>query len=228
MEEYVESELARRKRQAAETQTQQSNDQSGHQQSAPGEARSLLTVGGKQVEAQRALHGKLMEIDLGDEVRSRNVAMTERAQRRLHGQAVEDEDDPNAPPRKMRVGRDGKPWRGRNRRGSNDIKRDQLVEEFLSQNRLDIYEKPSAEVSVEPGIEDGKLAADDEIAEKFRRDFMDAMSQRHRRRNPAINAKPRPKTNQDEILKGPKLGGSRNARAAMRDILLKEQGQKKR
>lgn len=37
--------------------------------------------------------------------------------------------------KKPRLGRDGKPWRGRNRRGSEDMKRDKLVEEFLHENR---------------------------------------------------------------------------------------------
>jgi hypothetical protein len=55
---------------------------------------------------------------------------------------------------------------------------------------------------------------------------MDAMAQRNRRRRTAQPAKPGAK--QEEILKGPKLGGSRNARAAMRDMLLKEQVSKQR
>lgn len=38
-------------------------------------------------------------------------------------------------PKKVRLGRDGKPWRGRKRRGSDDVKRDQLVEQFLHENK---------------------------------------------------------------------------------------------
>ncbi|KAK0733394.1 hepatocellular carcinoma-associated antigen 59-domain-containing protein, partial [Lasiosphaeria miniovina] len=227
MEEYVESELARRKRNAVEALEQQSSHQDGTSQSARG-FDSVATVGGKQVETQRALLGKLQEIDLGDEARARNIAMTERARRRLQGLAAEDEEVPGSPPKKARLGPDGKPWRPRNRRGSDDIKRDQLVEEFLSENRLDVYDMAPETTAPETGMDEEELAADDRIAEQFRRDFMDAMSQRHRRRKPAINAVPRPKANQDEILKGPKLGGSRNARAAMRDLLLKEQVRKQR
>jgi hypothetical protein len=78
--------------------------------------------------------GKLMEIDLGDEARARNIAETERARRRLEG-LPDEEVDSDGRPRKVRLGRDGKPWRGRNRRNSEDIKRDQLVEEFLRENR---------------------------------------------------------------------------------------------
>ena len=35
----------------------------------------------------------------------------------------------------MRLGRDGKPWRGRKRRGSDDVKRDKMVEDVLRENR---------------------------------------------------------------------------------------------
>jgi hypothetical protein len=137
--------------------------------------------------------------------------------------------------------------RQRNRRGSDAIKRDQLVEEFLSENRrkwlyfrplplvvlavcanaspVDVYDLQSEQAAnpADFGEEDG--AADDRIADEFRRDFMEAMAQRNRRRRPAQNSKPGAK-NTEEILKGPKLGGSRNARAAMRDLLLKEQQRK--
>jgi hypothetical protein len=90
---------------------------------------------GKQVESQRVLHGKLLEIDLGDEARARNIEMTERARRRLEGLgADEDDDSASGKHKRPRLGPDGKPWRSRNRRGSEDIKRDQLVEEFLSEN----------------------------------------------------------------------------------------------
>ena len=80
-----------------------------------------------------------MEIDLGDEARSRNIAMTERAKRRLQGQ-IDDEDGAEGAGqaggnKKPRLGPDGKPWRPRNRRDSDAIKRDQLVEEFLSENK---------------------------------------------------------------------------------------------
>jgi len=170
-----------------------------------------------------------MEIDLGEEARARNIAMTEKARRRLEGQAVEDDEEGDSRAKKMRLGRDGKPWRPRNRRGSQDIERDRRVEEFLRENRLDVYDVPSEQPEIIPGLTDENGAADDRIAEEFRREFMDAMSQRHRRRRPAVNATSKPAArNQDEILKGPKLGGSRNARAAMRDKLLSEQQQKKR
>lgn len=79
------------------------------------------------------MHGKLQEVDLGEEVRARNENMTEQARRRLAGEAIEADDEGSR--KRVRIGKDGKPWRGRKRRGSDDVKRDQLVEELMRENR---------------------------------------------------------------------------------------------
>jgi hypothetical protein len=105
----------------------------------PGSASATPAVPAVQGDSQRVLHGRLLEIDLGDEARARNIAMTERARRRLQGQIDEEEQESKGRPRKVRLGRDGKPMRSRNRRGSDDIKRDQLVEQFLSENRREWF-----------------------------------------------------------------------------------------
>jgi hypothetical protein len=134
---YIDSELAKRRDAEAHllSETQQ-------QASRPTTSTTLNTgrEGDKQekkeadVQRQPATFGKLQEIDLGDEARDRNVAETERARRRLDGEAVEEESDKK--PVKVRLGPDGKPWRGRRkRRGSEDVKRDQLVEDVLRENR---------------------------------------------------------------------------------------------
>ena len=256
-------------------------------------------------------------------MRSRNAAMTERAARRLLGEGEVDDDDDddglegdgrNA--KKVRLGRDGKPWRPRNRRGSDDVKRDRIVEELLRENRcefthplifpirrrgislpdspaihtspslfflcflprcpqstnttrltVDVYENPTppagtsndkkdatgasnANNNNNKNNEDGGAAgpdpdqaADDRIAEEFRREFLEAMAERRQRRRAPL-ANPhfvRGKSGQGrggaggpggkdaetvEVLRGPKLGGSRNARAAMRDILLQQEREK--
>ena len=88
----------------------------------------------KLAEGNSTMQGKLQEIDLGDESRARTVAMTERARRRLEGDDIEDDGMPSRQ-NKMRLGRDGKPWRPRKRRGSDDVKRDEMVEQFLHENR---------------------------------------------------------------------------------------------
>ncbi|EFQ28842.1 hypothetical protein CGRA01v4_10286 [Colletotrichum graminicola] len=171
------------------------------------------------------MQGKLIEVDLGDEARARNKAMTEKAARRLLGEVDgADTDTPDGRrAKKPRLGRDGKPWRPRNRRNSDDIKRDQLVEEILRENRLDVYDVPKP---LQPQY-DGDGDADDRIAEEFRREFMDAMVQRHqKKKTTAAAARAGARKADDEVLKGPKLGGSRNSRAAMRDLLLKKEKEK--
>lgn len=72
--------------------------------------------------------------------------------------------------------------------------------------------------------EDAQMAADDRIAEQFRREFMDAISSRQRRRAPAPVSSAGGK--KDERPKGPKLGGSRSARAAMREMQEKQGSRK--
>ncbi|RYP81810.1 hypothetical protein DL769_001850 [Monosporascus sp. CRB-8-3] len=209
----------------------------------PGSSSSSKLTATKPLERQPALQGELMEVDLGEEARSRNEAMTERARRRLLGEDVGDDYDgkEGARPTKVRLGRDGKPWRPRNRRGSDAVKRDQIVEEILRENRLDVYDTPTpppgTTATSTPAAGTGaeaseEGAADDRIAEEFRREFMEAMAQRQQQRRkkqqppPSSTAKPGAKKDED-VLRGPKLGGSRNARAAMRDLLLKEQEKEK-
>lgn len=85
---------------------------------------------------------------------------------------------------------------------------------------VEIYEEPQEE----PRSLNGDQAADDRIAEEFRRDFMDAVSQRQRKKTvPAAPPARGPGgKKEEEVLKGPKLGGSRSARAAMRETMLKQ------
>ncbi|KAL8860448.1 MAG: hypothetical protein Q9178_003107 [Gyalolechia marmorata] len=154
---------------------------------------------------QPAALGKLHEIDLGLDATLRNIARTEEAKRRLEGGEPEVEELTG----KVRLRRDGKPWRGRRRRNSDDVKRDRLVEEVMKESRLEIYDEPEEELPHDD------QAADDRIAEQFRREFMDAISSR--RQKAAQTAKKGPGAKVDDKPKGPKLGGSRSARAAMRE-----------
>ncbi|KAJ6257086.1 hypothetical protein Dda_7971 [Drechslerella dactyloides] len=146
--------------------------------------------------------GKLQEIDLGAESTRKNVERTEEAKRRLAAGEPWREPEPEDPKKKKR---------GKRRRNSLDIERDKLVEEVLKESRLDIYEEPDlAAGKAQPDEDD--MAADDRIAEQFRREFMDAQSARRRGR--ANNNK---KKDDPKRPRGPKLGGSRAARAAMRE-----------
>ena len=80
---------------------------------------------------------------------------------------------------------------------------------------MEIYDE------LEQELPNDDQAADDRIAEQFRRDFMDAISSRRQRSSAAAKAA-RAKANgrkksDDHRPRGPKLGGSRSARAAMRE-----------
>ena len=81
---------------------------------------------------------------------------------------------------------------------------------------MDVYDEPEDE---EMAADD--QAADDRVAEQFRRDFMDALQSRRR----VARTKPTKQPGKVEAPKGPKLGGSRSARAAMREM--QEKGPRK-
>jgi len=221
---YIDSELAKRRFEGAQAHVQSSQQLSGSSglrmngfERDPKQGESKNEV---EVRREPAALGKLLEIDLGDEARSRNIMRTEQARRRLDGEEVEDEAVQSGKPGKVRLGRDGKPWRGKKRRASEDVKRDKLVEEVLRENRLEIYEEPVVESQV---INDDQ-AADDRIAEAFRKEFMDAVSARQRKKAAPARTPPSRTVGgkkEEEVMKGPKLGGSRSARAAMRETLLK-------
>jgi hypothetical protein len=87
---------------------------------------------------------------------------------------------------------------------------------------VDVYETPTPPPATAPGLDDDG-AADDRIAEEFKREFLEAMAQKQHKKKPASGAK-----KDEEVLKGPKLGGSRNARAAMRDLMLKKERESKK
>ncbi|CCF37978.1 hypothetical protein CH063_01807 [Colletotrichum higginsianum] len=220
MMEYIESHLSNRKSSAAHPAPHPPPSASAASSPPP-------PIADPDPKNHPIMQGKLMEVDLGDEVRARNQAMTEKAARRLLGEVDgAGADNPDGRKgKKPRLGRDGKPWRPRNRRNSDDIKRDQLVEEILRENRLDVYDVPKPQ---EPQNE-GPGDADDRIAEEFRREFMDAMVQRQqRKKTAAAPARAGARKADEDVLKGPKLGGSRNSRAAMRDLLLKKEKEKEK
>lgn len=94
---------------------------------------------------QPALRGKLQEVDLGQEMRSRNVVLTQRATRKGGGGGgggghVEGDDDDDEGDEDAAGGGEGsasKPAaaKGRKRRASDDAIRDKMVEEFLRENK---------------------------------------------------------------------------------------------
>ncbi len=81
----------------------------------------------------------------------------------------------------------------------------------ITQTTVEIYDEPEAD------LPNDDQAADDRIAEQFRREFMDAISSRRQRTSQAAKATTKG-AKVDDRPKGPKLGGSRSARAAMREL----------
>ncbi|KAL2866366.1 telomere length and silencing 1 family protein [Aspergillus lucknowensis] len=150
-------------------------------------------------EREPASLGKLHEIDLGRETKLQNIARTEEATRKLKGEdgEISTERASNVPSRY---------WK----RTSEDIERDRLVEEVLRESKMDVYDEPEEE---EAAVDD--QAADDRVAEQFRREFLDAIQSRRRVARTKTATKQPGKA---EAPKGPKLGGSRSARAAMREM----------
>ncbi|RHZ49902.1 telomere length and silencing 1 family protein [Aspergillus thermomutatus] len=196
---------------------QMPDDTAGSNDSATSLASSDSLSTTVALQREPASLGKLHEIDLGQETKLQNIARTEAATRRLVG------DDRSASPAHedstssiAASGKDGRPWRNRKRRNSEDIERDRLVEEVLRESKLDVYDGPEEEA-----LPDDQ-AADDRVAEQFRREFLDAIQSRRRvtrTKNTKTAAKP-------DVPRGPKLGGSRSARAAMRERQEKSAGRK--
>ena len=227
---YIETEMAKRHQHSVPT-----NDSDGPLVGESGAAPSPTD----HPQREPASLGKLHEIDLGRETKLQNIARTEAATRKL---ARDDEYEhlkhdgslfPAAP-----IGKDERLWRRQKRRTSEDVERDRLVEEVLRESRrkhsntscnpfrrgpyltkkitflvVDVYEEPEHETAA---VGDDQ-AADDRVAEQFRRDFLDAIQSRRR-----VTRVKNPKTTKTEASRGPKLGGSRSARAAMREMQEKQ------
>ena len=229
---YVENEIARQRNvqptfsdTSTTTTTATLRDENGQTLSEAGALKN-----GHTVQRQPASLGKLHEIDLGAEARRRNI---ERTQAAVEGRPSEP-DEQKEEPVKMRLCRDGKfrPRRRKKRRNSEDIKRDQIVEDMFRESRLDLYDSPEAAVAaaaaaaatttgaINAGPQTSahlrgaqEAAADDEIAEQFRREFLDAVATRHSQQKKQKKKGEVEKS--DDKIGGPKLGGSRSQRAAM-------------
>ncbi|KFZ02334.1 hypothetical protein V501_09603, partial [Pseudogymnoascus sp. VKM F-4519 (FW-2642)] len=157
---YIDSELAKRHHHQPTSTTP-----STHATTTAAEDSAAAAASQSQSQRQRqpsppyqtASRGKLMEIELPP---SSSVAAPPMAK------AV----------RKPRLGRDGKPLRGKKRRTEEDIRRDALVEAVMQENSLGIYEPPPPPTTSTAGDGEG----DEEIAERFRREFLEGVEERRR------------------------------------------------
>ncbi len=125
---YIESEMAKRRLGQALPESPNinpDNQGSDDEDTSPSDKRTL--------QRQPAALGKIHEIDLGRDASLRNQQRTELAMRRARGEEVPPEEPVVV--KKPRLGRNGKPRRGPKRRNSDDVKRDQLVEQVLHESR---------------------------------------------------------------------------------------------
>lgn len=88
-----------------------------------------------------------------------------------------------------------------------------MVDKILSESRLEIYDAPSAQPTSTGALTGHDEAADNRLADEFRRDFLAAAEEKIVRK-----AAPLPPGTKGDAAKGPKLGGSRSQRAAMRQL----------
>ena len=222
---FIDEELARRRNTAFSS----FNDSQQHRMDLDDAATTLNDArldDQKTSTTNPAVARQLAEVDLGSSAQAVNLARTQAAlERAKAGQApVEDEVKPPKP-RKPRLGRDGKAFRPRPRkcRNSKDITRDALVEQFLHENKIDLYDTNTSEPTSgrKPGDDSADEAdADERFAEQFRQEFMDAMAEKRSGKNkPVIQAKGAAVTE----ARGPKLGGSRSARAKMAQLQQSQQ-----
>ncbi|PYI19769.1 hypothetical protein BO99DRAFT_132946 [Aspergillus violaceofuscus CBS 115571] len=202
---YIESEMAKRYRGSASAEDVRDSSASTTTATA---APSMADL----PQREPASLGKLHEIDLGQETKLQNIARTEAATRKLAGNdndlALATETGSKVTP----LGKEQRPWRNRKRRTSEDVERDRLVEEILRESKLDVYDGQLEGEEDGAGDADGQ-AADDRVAEQFRKDFLDAIQSRRR-----VARARNTKSTKTEAPRGPKLGGSRSARAAMREM----------
>ncbi|KAE9970328.1 hypothetical protein EG327_010304 [Venturia inaequalis] len=149
--------------------------------------------------------GKLVEVELGEAVERKTTSKKKEARKRPG------------------LGPDGKPWRSRTqRRNSADLARDQFVEQVLRETDVQFTEadKPDAyqdftmeEQDYADQIMRDDQAIDELVAAKWRNNYLAAQAD-----GKMVRKVPPPPggAKGEDRPKGPKLGGSRMARAQMR------------
>lgn len=139
---YIESELAKRQQRSLGPVSPSAAPASGITSTSSVDASSAVADSQRTAvtaaigQRQPASLGKLHEIDLGQEAKLENIARTQAATRRLAGEPNPAPDD-DTTTNEARLGKDGKPWRHRKGRTSEDIERDRLVEEILRESKCE-------------------------------------------------------------------------------------------
>ncbi|USP75274.1 uncharacterized protein yc1106_02548 [Curvularia clavata] len=162
--------------------------------------------------------GKLQEVDLGPEA----TARIEQAWKQL------DKGEPEVSTTKTRKDRYGYAWRKPRAGGKTeeDRKRDQMVEAVLSEAKLDYFDAPTPS-NPPPNANDANTNADDALVEQFRTEYLEYMEAR-RQHQAARKTTPSTAKGAAPSISGPKMGGSKSARARMHKLQQEEMAKKKR
>ncbi|CAE7000084.1 hypothetical protein PTNB85_05567 [Pyrenophora teres f. teres] len=164
--------------------------------------------------------GKLQEVDLGPEA----AARSEEAWKRLHSR--ESAETPTS----------AKPWRNKygyawrrpkaNGKTDEDVRRDKMVEAVLSEAKLSYFDTtPPSTLTTTDSCSNNmhNPTNEDALVEQFRTEYFESMEAKHQmRKPPAAPVKGAP-----PVMAGPKLGGSKSARAKMHKAQQEEAAAKK-
>lgn len=172
-------------------------------------SRSAHRTNGSKSTSGKDVPQTLAEVDLGPSTKSANLARTAAA---LTGQPSQDAPMKKPRRRRPRLGRDGKPTRPRPRKGPNteDLARSALVEQVLHEHGLGTYDSGSLQVT-RTGADE---AADERMAAEFQQQFLETVAERQERQQQRQAQSTRVKK-ETGTTDGPRLGGSRSARAKM-------------
>jgi hypothetical protein len=92
---------------------------------------------------------------------------------------------------------------------------------------VDIYSLPNSGAVAASEGEDGD--ADERLAAQFQQQYMEDVARKQaKKKKPSAAGQQGQAATAEEVLKGPKLGGSRNARSAVRDMLLRKEKEGKK
>ncbi|KAF2108418.1 hypothetical protein BDV96DRAFT_605781 [Lophiotrema nucula] len=173
--------------------------------SAPPAVRERIDADGNPEHEERltASKGMLQEVNLGTsswqgESQIRKAKKRTDTAPRNPDSALSGQPQTAKPPKRRR---------GQKMKTEEELRREAMVEAVMREAKLDFYEeeqKPSTPTT-------GNGTADEAMLEQFRREYLESIEEQ--RRPPPPPAGPK---GVKEEPKGPKLGGSRSARAAMR------------
>ncbi|KIW05626.1 uncharacterized protein PV09_03497 [Verruconis gallopava] len=187
MNDYIEAKMAEFRNQKSASVAAREDSTASAAKTSTGTSHDIAT---QKQDKQSVAAGKLIEVDLGDSV---SKYQEEEAAKALK-------------PSKVRLGRDGKPWRPRKRRDSESLARDALVESVLKENSLSRFQDFMS--STTSTAANNEYVDEEAVLQNFKSNYQDPVRRESRRAGHSTKS---------DQPRGPKLGGSKNARRAMEE-----------